>query len=325
MARGASPQPSASDRRLRAEGARSKRHLAPGDPVVPPAPSTIDLHTHTARSDGLLEPAALVAAAAAAGVRLLAITDHDTLAGVREVLASGAVPPGLELLPGVELNAVVADRLDLRESEVHVLGLGVDPNDAALEATLGLQRTRRRARFDVMVTRLAEIGRPVADALETLPATGADDALGRPRVARAMIAKGYVASVEEAFETYLSRGRPGYVPREGLGPIEAIRAIRAAGGLPVLAHFSEAPDRPDVIRELGEAGLGGLEVYYRTFDALTVEAVRQVARDASLVATGGSDYHGDLEPYAATHAGLWVPPTVEAPLRAALAGAPAIR
>jgi predicted metal-dependent phosphoesterase TrpH len=291
--------------------------------VVPPAPSTIDLHTHTARSDGLLEPSALVAAVAATGVRLLAITDHDTLAGVREVLAAGAVPAGLELLAGIELNAVVADRLDLRESEVHVLGLGVDPDNQGLEATLALQRTRRRARFDLMVARLAAIGRPIDDALEALPTTGDDDALGRPRAARAMIAKGYVASVEEAFATYLSRGRPGYVPREGLGPIEAIRAIRAAGGLPVLAHFSEAPDRPDVISELKDAGLGGLEVYYRTFDALTVAAVRQVAEAASLVATGGSDYHGDLEPYAATHAQLWVPPTVEAPLRAAVAGSPA--
>jgi predicted metal-dependent phosphoesterase TrpH len=262
-----------------------------------------------------------VAAAAAAGVRLLAITDHDTLAGVREILAAGALPPGLELLPGIELNAITADRLDLRESEVHVLGLGVDPDDDELEATLALQRLRRRVRFDRMVARLAEVGRPIGDALEALPATDDDDALGRPRVARAMIAKGYTASVEEAFATYLSRGRPGYVAREGLGPIDAIRAIRAAGGLAVLAHFSEAPARLDVIAELRAAGLGGLEVYYRTFDALTVAAVARVAAGASLVATGGSDYHGDLESYAATHAALWVPPTVEAPLRAAVAAA----
>jgi hypothetical protein len=288
--------------------------------VIPQSPSTIDLHTHTARSDGLLEPAALVAAAAAAGVRLLSITDHDTLAGVREVLAAGTLPPGLELLPGIELNAITADRLDLRESEVHVLGLGVDVDDDALEATLALQRTRRRVRFERMVRRLAEIARPIDDALEALPVTGDDDALGRPRVARAMIAKGYVASVEEAFSTYLSRGRPGYIAREGLGPIEAIKAIRAAGGLPALAHFSEAPERPDVIAELKAAGLGGLEVYYHSFDVQTVEAVRAVAEAASLVATGGSDYHGDLESYATAHARIWVPPSVEAPLRAAIAG-----
>jgi 3',5'-nucleoside bisphosphate phosphatase len=302
-------------------GRRRPRHALPGDPVVPPAAATIDLHTHTARSDGLLEPVQLVADAAAAGVRLLAITDHDTLAGVREVMAAGAVPPGLELLPGIELNAITADRADLRENEVHVLGLGVDLDDAALEAALALQRDRRRVRFEQMVRRLRDIARPVDDALEQLPATGDDDALGRPRVARAMIAKGYVTSVEEAFRTYLSRGRPGYVPREGMGPIDAIRAIRAAGGLAVLAHFSEAPDRPDVIRELRDAGLGGLEVYYRTFDGATVEAVARVAKEAALVATGGSDYHGDLESYAATHARLWVPLTVEGPVRAAIEAA----
>ena len=301
--------------------ATRRRQHAPLEPVIPPSGSTIDLHTHTARSDGLLEPAQLVAQAAAAGVRLLAITDHDTLVGVREVIAAGAVPPGMELLPGIELNAVVRDRPELLESEVHVLGLGVDPNDGQLEATLVAQRDARRTRFRRMVRLLAELGLPIDDALEALAPTGEDDALGRPRVARAMIAKGYATSVEDAFTRYLSRGRPGYVPRDGLGPIEAIRAIRAAGGLPSLAHFGEAPERLEIIDELRAAGLGGLEVYYRTFDARTVAAMERVAVDRRLVATGGTDYHGDLEPYAATHAALWVPPTIEAPLRAALAGA----
>jgi predicted metal-dependent phosphoesterase TrpH len=301
--------------------AKSGRHEAPGEPVIPPGPSRIDLHTHTARSDGLLEPAELVAQAAAAGVRLLAITDHDTLAGVREVLAAGAVPAGLELLPGIEINAVVRNRPELRESEVHVLGLGVDPHDEGLEATLQRQRDARRIRFERMVRVLAEIGVPIDDALEALPPTGDDDALGRPRVARAMIAKGYAASVEDAFQRYLSRGRPGYVPRDGLGPIEAIEAIRAAGGLTSLAHFSEAPEHMAVIDELRAAGLRGIEVYYRTFDAPTVAVMERVAAVRSLVATGGSDYHGDLGPYAATHAELWVPPSVEGPLRSAMATA----
>ena len=301
--------------------ASRRRQHPPAEPVVPPSGATIDLHTHTARSDGLLEPAELVRQAAAVGVRLLAITDHDTLAGVREVLAAGAVPPGLELLPGIELNAVVRDRPELRESEVHVLGIGVNPDDEGLEGTLVAQRESRRSRFDRMVRLLAELGLPIDDALEALPAMRDDDALGRPRVARAMIAKGYVTSVEDAFARYLSLGRSAYVPRDGLGPVAAIRAIRAAGGLPSLAHFSEAPERLAIIDELREAGLGGLEVYYRTFDARTVAAMERVAADRRLVATGGSDYHGDLEPYAATHAALWVPPSVEAPLRAALAGA----
>ena len=304
---------------------RPRRHELPGSPVKPPGPSRIDLHTHTARSDGLLEPADLLAQAAAVGVRLLAITDHDTLAGVREIVADGAVPAGLELLPGIELNAVVRDRPELRESEVHVLGLGLDLDDESLEATLALQRDGRRTRYLRMVEQLATIGLPIDDALEALPATGEDDALGRPRVARAMIAKGYVASIEEAFQRYLSRGRPGYVPRQGLGPLEAIRAIRSAGGVASLAHFSEAPDQPSLIAELKDAGLGGIEVYYRTFDAPTVLTMEAFAAAHGLIATGGSDYHGDSEPYAATHAGLWVPESVEAPLRAAMAQSAASR
>ncbi len=297
--------------------ARRRRHDLPARSPVPAAPATIDLHTHTTRSDGLLEPPALVAAVAATGVRLLAITDHDTLAGVREVLAAGSLPTGLELLAGIELNAVT-NRPDLQESEVHILGLGVDPDDDGLETTLSLQRDRRRVRFELMVAQLAAIGYPIDDALEVLPATGADDALGRPRAARAMIEKGYVGSVEEAFDRYLSRGRPGYVPREGLGPIEAIRAIKAAGGLAALAHFSDAPNRPDVIHELQEAGLDGLEVYYRTFDARTVAAMMNFAARTRLVATGGSDYHGDRETYGEAHAGLDVPPEVADRVRAAL-------
>ena len=302
-----------------------RRHDLPGDPVIPAGPSSIDLHTHTARSDGLLEPADLLAQAAAVGVRLLAITDHDTLAGVREVVASGAVPAGLELLPGIELNAVVRDRPELRESEVHVLGLGVDLEDGELEAILVRQRNARRVRFGRMVRLLADIGLPIDDALEVLPAIGDDDALGRPRVARAMIAKGYATSIEDAFQRYLSRGRPGYVPREGLGPVEAIRAILAAGGFASLAHFSEAPQQAPVIAELQAAGLGGIEVYYRTFDALTVTVMARFAEARGLLPTGGSDYHGDSEPYAAAHAALWVPPSVEGPLRAAVAESAANR
>lgn len=316
MARWASPQRSERSARLD-RGGGLRRHVGPSEPVIPPAPSTIDLHTHTARSDGLLEPADLVREAAAAGVRLLAITDHDTLAGIRELRRGPAMPDGLELLPGIELNAVL-DRPDLRESEVHVLGLGVDPDDESLEETLALQRQRRRIRFERMVQRLRAIGRPVDDALEVMPATDADDALGRPRIARAMIARGYVASVEQAFAEFLSRDRPGYVAREGLGPLDCIATIRSAGGLAVLAHFAEAAERLDLLDELRAAGLGGLEVHYRTFDAATVGTLTRIAEDRGLVATGGSDYHGDRESYAAAHARLWVPPSVEVPLRAAL-------
>lgn len=299
---------------------QDRHDTLPGAHVIPPGPSTIDLHSHTLRSDGILTPLELATQAAAVGVRLLSITDHDTLAGVRE-LRRIALPPGLEILPGIELNAVAGERHDLRFEEIHILGLGVDPDDDGLEETLATQRDARRVRFDLMVTRLRELELPIDAALEELPPTDDNDALGRPRIARAMISRGYVESVEDAFVRYLSRGRPAYVPRVGLGPIEAIQTTIAARGVPVLAHFAEAPDKLPLIRELIDAGLRGLEVYYRTYDQRTVETLRSIAGHVHLLATGGSDYHGDRETYAEAHAQLWVPPLVEAPLRAALAEA----
>jgi len=284
-----------------------ERHHAAASRFAPPTPSTVDLHTHTLRSDGLLTPEELVGAAAAAGVKLLAITDHDTLAGVRE-LRRGVLPPGLELVPGIEINTVVEHREHVMEGEVHVLGLGVDPDDDALEAALSRQRDARRLRFDRMVGKLRDQGVPIDAALDGLPATTDDDALGRPRLARALIKCGYATSVEDAFRQHLSRGRPAYVPRQGLGPADAIRAIRAAGGLASLAHYAEAPDHLLWMRALVEMGLNGLEVYYRAYDQETVETLRGIAEDLRLVMTGGTDYHGDRETYAEAHAELWFLP-----------------
>jgi predicted metal-dependent phosphoesterase TrpH len=277
--------------------------------VLPPSPSTIDLHAHTTRSDGVVPPANLVRAAFDAGVTTFALTDHDTLAGYREVVASGAIPVGMTLVPGVEINAVVTRDLGLWEGELHILGFGMDPDDEAFEAILAVQRGRRRERFERTVARLRELDLSCDDHLSDL-SDSEDDALGRPTVARALIGAGHAETVEDAFGRLLGWGKPAYVPRTGLGPVEAIEAIRAAGGLPVLAHFGEAPSRLEVLGELVEAGLGGLEVYYRSFDAATVFAVGEVALALGLFATGGSDYHGDTSTYAQSHAGLWVPPEV---------------
>jgi len=284
------------------------------DRVIPPAPSAIDLHSHTLRSDGLLEPIELVQAAAAAGVKLFAITDHDTLAGVRTLLdgAAGPWPSDLELVAGVEINAVAATTspgTDSGEDEIHVLGLGVDPRSEAFEAVLAGQRAHRRSRFARIVGRLRELGMPI-DAQLTAIDTTDDFALGRPTAGRALVETGFATSVEDAFTRWLGRGAPAYVPRDGIGPVDAIRAIRAAGGLPVLAHFWSARERLSDVRELAEAGLGGIEVHHWSFDRPTVEAVAEVARELRLVPSGGSDYHGDLGTYAQMHAGLWVPPEV---------------
>ena len=249
--------------------------------------------TRRART-AIVAPAVLVRQAFDAGVRLMALTDHDTLAGYRDVRAADAVPAGMTLIPGVEINAIVTRDLGLWEGELHILGFGMDPDDAAFEATLAAQRGRRRERFETTVALLRELDLSIDTQVERLSGTD-DDALGRPTVARALIEAGHATSVEDAFGRLLAWGKPAYVPRTGLGPVEAIEAIRDAGGLPVLAHFSEAPARVEVVRELVEAGLGGLEVYYRSFDAATVVAVGEVAASLGIVATGGSDYHGDTE------------------------------
>ena len=277
--------------------------------VVPPAPSSIDLHTHTTRSDGVLPPATLIAEAYAAGVRLLGVTDHDTLAGYRDVMAAGDVPSDLTLIPGVEINALVTRDLGLWEGELHILGFGMDAYDDAFESAMAAQRDQRRLRFQRTVDRLRDIGLPI-DAQVADLVHGDDDAIGRPTIARALMAAGYAASVEDAFSRLIGHGMPGYVGRQGLDPAGAIAAIRDAGGIPVLAHFREAPVRRELLAELVDEGLGGLEVYYRSFDVATVEAVGSVASDLGLIATGGTDYHGDTGTYAESHARLWVPPEV---------------
>lgn len=277
--------------------------------VVPPRPSPVDLHAHTTRSDGVLEPAVLVAAAHDVGVRTFALTDHDTIAGYRQVVDAGAIPAGMTLLAGVEINALVGRDRGLWEGELHILGFGVDPDDEPFEAAMLGQRLERRKRFTRTVDRLRDLGRPI-DAQVAALDPGDDDALGRPTIARALMAAGFATSVEDAFARLIGQGGPGYVPRQGLGPEDAIRTIVAAGGVPVLAHFREAPGRLDLLRELMGLGLAGLEVYYRTFDAFTTSLVRDVAARLGLLATGGTDYHGDLGSYAETHAGLWVPQEV---------------
>jgi predicted metal-dependent phosphoesterase TrpH len=148
-----------------------------------------------------------------------------------------------------------------------------------------------------------------------------DDALGRPTIGRALIAAGFATSVEDAFRRIIGWGGPGYVQRDGMGPREAIRAIRDAGGVPVLAHFSEAPSQMPLLRELAEIGLAGLEVHYISFDRATVELVGSVARQLGLIATGGTDYHGDTSTYAEAHAVLHVPDDIGVAIHVAINGA----
>ena len=247
----------------------------------------------------------------------LAITDHDTLAAYRELVLGRAMPAAIELIPGVEINAL-AKGIPLADGELHILGFGMDPADEAFEAALAKQRSARKIRFERTVTRLREIGLPIDEHVAHVDLTR-DDALGRPTIARALIAGGHATSVEDAFRRLIGWDGPGFVQRDGMGPREAIEAIRAADGVPVLAHFSEAPSQIPLLREMIGMGLAGLEVFYISYPPATVTMVGAVARTLKLLATGGSDYHGDLSSYADAHAGLHVPDSVGERLREAMA------
>ena len=300
---------------------RRGRHAGPANlPRVGGGESVVDLHTHTLRSDGVLQPLELVDAAAAVGIRTLAITDHDTLAAYRELVTDGSVPATIELIPGVEINAL-SRGIRLADGELHILGFGMDPVDEPFEAALATQRAARRVRFERTVARLREIGLGIDDQIAHIDLTR-DDALGRPTIGRALIAAGHATSVEDAFRRLIGWGGPAYVQREGMGPRDAIEAIRDAGGVPVLAHFSEAPDQVPLLRELGAMGLAGLEVFYISFSPDVVAAVGAVADELRFLATGGSDYHGDTASYADAHAALNVPSAVAESLRAAIAKTP---
>ena len=247
------------------------------------AVSPVDLHTHSTASDGALAPAALVELAGARGLRVLGLTDHDTTAGLAEARAA-AGPLGLRLVPGVELSTHV------ETGEVHVLGYFVDPAHPDLVVALARFREAREDRAGRIVERLRAAGAPIA--YERVLAFAGGGSIGRPHVARALIEAGHATSIGDAFERYLVRGRPGYVERYRLTPPDAVRLIRAAGGVPVLAHPHSAADLAALLPELVAAGLGGLECYYGDYDEPRKRELLALAARYDLVPTGGTDFHG---------------------------------
>ncbi len=290
----------------------------------------VDLHCHSRRSDGVLEPQELYAAMRAWGLRLAAITDHDTLEGYRALRAAGlgdtASRHGPRLVPGLEINTVADAGMETRalgrvDGELHILGYGVDADDPGLDDLLCRQRHARETRIDLTLAALRDQGTPVDDEFASLglPAT---TSRGRPHVGEALVLAGHATSVQDAFDRWLAPGRPAYVPRQGIGPRAAVDAIRDAGGLAVLAHSPTAPDHPDDVARLVDWGLSGIEVHYRTFDAPTVERMADFASRTGLLSTGGSDFHGQDAPYTDVAARTWVPDQVgDALLQAIGAGA----
>jgi predicted metal-dependent phosphoesterase TrpH len=245
----------------------------------------IDLHTHTTASDGRLRPADLVAAAAHAGVTVLSVTDHDTLAGCREA-ADAAAAHRIEFVAGIEITAI-EDEVD-----VHVLGYFLDVASPALAAFLAVQRRRRIDRVRQMISRLAALGIMLdADAIVATAESDPAKSVGRPAIARALVAAGHVATADEAFARWLERGRPGFVPRAAAPPEEIFARLHDAGGIASLAHPGLL-GRDPWIRSFVDAGLDALEAYHSDHDAADTQRYLELAAAFDLAVSGGSDYHG---------------------------------
>ena len=246
-----------------------------------------DLHSHSTASDGTDAPAEVMRQARAAGLDAIALTDHDTVAG--HDAARAALPPGLTLVPGMELSC----RLDGHSA--HLLGYLFDPADPELSAETAKIRESRLRRAEAMAARLAELGAPVT--WEQVQAIAGDGVVGRPHLARAMVEAGVIESPEQAFgPDWIGTGGRAYVPRYALDPARAIALIRAAGGVTVLAHPRArgwmVPD--EAIADLAAAGLAGIEVWHPDQDRDQRMLLQALARRLSLVASGGSDDHGEL-------------------------------
>lgn len=255
-----------------------------GSGSMPLASGRADLHTHSNASDGLLAPAGLILRAAERGLSVVALTDHDTTAGLGEAMQAGE-RLGLRVVKGIELSTAV------EHGQLHLLGYGIDPDDEALATTLAALRLSRESRAAKIVARLRELGMPLRS--ETLRPNRPGESIGRPHIARALVDAGYVASVADAFEHFIGDDGPAYVATRRLTPEEAVRLVIEAGGLAVLAHPLSAPDHVERLPGLIAAGLAGLEVYYGEYDAEQVRQLERLASDLDVLATGGSDYHGD--------------------------------
>jgi predicted metal-dependent phosphoesterase TrpH len=248
-----------------------------------------DLHCHSSASDGTRSPAEVVARAAAAGLDVVALTDHDTTAGI--AAAAAALPAGLSLISGMELSCRHEGH------SVHLLCYLFDPEHEELAAQTRAIRASRVERAKDMVAKLMDLGVPVS--WEQVTRIAGDGVIGRPHIARAMIEAGVVRSVDEAFtRKWIGPGGRAHVSRYALDPADAIALVHAAGGVTVLAHPYAVtrgwmvPDQ--FIAELACGGLDGVEVAHPDHDAAERDQLLTVARRLGLAATGGSDDHGEL-------------------------------
>ena len=255
----------------------------------------IDLHIHSTASDGTFAPVELLHKAARTGLHAIAITDHDTLEGSRQAFAADT-PPGLNLLSGVEIS-VQPPKPWAHIGGVHILGYGIDLDHAGLSQALDTLLQARNRRIPRILAKLRDNGIDIS--LDQVEAECGNAVPGRPHVAMAMIKNGTVADIDEAFDRFLSKGKPGYVDKYRLECKQAFDLIHDAGGLPVLAHPYLIPDcrqgkLADLLATFRAMGLMGVEAYYPQHPAEFTQEVITLAQQLNLVVTGGTDFHGEL-------------------------------
>ncbi len=257
-----------------------------------------DLHTHSSASDGAVSPAELIALADREGMGGVALTDHDTTAGLDEAARAAERTEGVAFLPGVELSAVFP------KGTLHILALGLDPAGNAIKAVTARLLAARNRRNPQMIDKLRRLGLEITFE-DVLAAAGATDpnrqVVSRVHMAAVLTRKGYARDTNEAFEKYLAAGAPGYVDKERLEPAEAIAAIHAAGGLAVLAHpvhlqFANFAECERLVHVLIDAGIDGLEVYHSDHTDELTRFLLNLARRLDLAVSGGSDFHGPVKP-----------------------------
>jgi 3',5'-nucleoside bisphosphate phosphatase len=252
---------------------------------LPPPSFPIELHCHSTASDGTYPPAHVVRMAAERGVRVLALTDHDTTAGIAEAVHAAA-GFGMTLIPGVELTCSVP------KGEVHLLGYFVAVRDEPFQAWLARFRGGRDARGQAMVEKLNDLGIPVR--WERVKAIAGDGAVGRPHVGRALMEVGAAVDIDDAFDRYIGSGRPAHVERQHLLPVDAVHLVRAAGGVPVLAHPLSIINLEATLAEMIPAGLLGIEAYYGAYSPEERASLAAIATYHNLITTVGNDFHGDV-------------------------------
>ena len=253
--------------------------------------SRIDLHLHTTHSDDSQTPAEVVRLAHEAGVSALAITDHDITTGLPEAIAAGQ-ELGIEIIPGIEISSRHG------ESELHVLGYFLKWQDAQLNERLMTLRESRHRRNPKIIELLQAAGIDIT--YDEVRAVAGSDSIGRPHIARVLMDKKVVTTAKEAFDRFLAEGKAAYVPRDLPAPVDAIRWIKDAGGLAVLAHPTWVKTTEgtltDLASQLKEQGLDGVEVHYSTHTPRQTRTYLSLAKQLGLLVTGGSDFHGMTKP-----------------------------